>query len=159
MTSFLALQFTPPDISFALIAPELIICLVGVAVMLVDAFARPEQRWVTGSVSLAGLLAAAVATIWLWLSWGGEPGIQRHVGARGLVRFPLVFIESRLDVRFRWSGRDAKLSAGEFIRAHVATARLMLMRRRRFVIIFRVWKSSQRNLLDVRFSPHRCALK
>ena len=59
MNPFLALQFTPPDVSFALIAPELIICVVGVIVMLVDAFARPEQRWVTGSISLAGLLAGA----------------------------------------------------------------------------------------------------
>ncbi len=41
MNLFLALQFVPPDISFALIAPELIVCAVAVLVMLVDAFARP----------------------------------------------------------------------------------------------------------------------
>jgi NADH-quinone oxidoreductase subunit N len=34
--------------------------------MLIDAFARPTQRWLTGSVSLAGLAAAAMAAIYLW---------------------------------------------------------------------------------------------
>src|SRR5687767_14355377 len=71
MNSFLALQSTQPDVSFALIAPELIVCVVGVVVMLVDAFARPEQRWITGGISLAGLFGGAAATIWLWLSWTG----------------------------------------------------------------------------------------
>ena len=40
----------------------------GVVVMLVDAFAHPTQRWITGGISLAGLVAAAAATIWLWSS-------------------------------------------------------------------------------------------
>src|SRR6266446_4770406 len=37
--------------------------------MLVDAFAKPTQRWLTGGISLAGLVAAAAACVWLWLSW------------------------------------------------------------------------------------------
>src|SRR6185503_6629518 len=53
------------------IAPELIVCFVGVVVMLVDAFARPKQRWITGAISLIGLAAAGVSSIWLWLSWRG----------------------------------------------------------------------------------------
>ena len=65
------MQFTPPDVNFSLIAPELIVCTIGVVVMLVDAFARPKQRWVTGGVSLLGLAAAGVSSIWLWLSWRG----------------------------------------------------------------------------------------
>ncbi|HKR60698.1 MAG TPA: hypothetical protein VJS64_13340, partial [Pyrinomonadaceae bacterium] len=71
MISFLALQFVPPDINFGLLAPELIICAVGVLVMMVDAFARPTQRWVTGSIALFGLAAAALSVAWLWLSWTG----------------------------------------------------------------------------------------
>jgi NADH-quinone oxidoreductase subunit N len=71
--NFLALQFTPPDVNLWLILPELIICVVGVVVMLVDAFGKPTQRWVTGGISLAGLAAAAAASGWLWLSWSG-PG-------------------------------------------------------------------------------------
>ncbi|MGH9880095.1 MAG: NADH-quinone oxidoreductase subunit N [Pyrinomonadaceae bacterium] len=69
MNLFLALQFTPPDVNFTLILPELIVCVVAVAVMLIDAFAKPTQRWVTGAVSLGGLAAAAVSCIWLWKDW------------------------------------------------------------------------------------------
>jgi NADH-quinone oxidoreductase subunit N len=65
MTSFFA-QSVMPIINWALIAPEVIVCAVAVIVMLVDAFAHPTQRWITGGLSLAGLLAAGVATIWLW---------------------------------------------------------------------------------------------
>ncbi len=71
MNFFLALQTaataTSPDINFGLILPELIVCGVAVAVMLVDAFIRPNQRWITGGLSLAGLAAGAAATIWLWM--------------------------------------------------------------------------------------------
>lgn len=65
MSSYLA-QSVMPIISWGLIAPEVIVCVAAVLVMLVDAFARPAQRWITGSISLAGLLAGAIAAIWLW---------------------------------------------------------------------------------------------
>lgn len=55
-----------PIINWALIAPEVIVCLAAVVVMLVDAFGRPTQRWITGTISLVGVVAAAVATILLW---------------------------------------------------------------------------------------------
>ena len=61
-------QSLMPVINWSLIAPEVIVCAVAVLVMLVDAFSRPTQRWVTGVISLAGLAAAAAATIWLWAS-------------------------------------------------------------------------------------------
>lgn len=66
---FFALQIATPDVNLWLILPELIVCLVGVAVMLVDAFAKPTQRWITGGISIAGLLAAAASSCWLWISW------------------------------------------------------------------------------------------
>jgi NADH-quinone oxidoreductase subunit N len=59
-------QSMMPIISWSLIAPEVIVCVAAVVVMLVDAFARPAQRWITGSIALIGLLIAAVATIFLW---------------------------------------------------------------------------------------------
>ena len=55
-----------PNINWAIIAPEVIVCATAVVVMLVDAFLRSDQRWITGGLSLLGLLSAAVATIWLW---------------------------------------------------------------------------------------------
>jgi NADH-quinone oxidoreductase subunit N len=70
--NFLAFQYATPDVNLWLILPELIICMVGVVVMLVDAFVKPTQRWVTGGISLMGLAAAAVGSVWLWLSWRGS---------------------------------------------------------------------------------------
>ncbi len=67
--NFLALQITSPDVNLWLILPELVICIAGVVVMLVDAFAKPAQRWITESISIAGLIAAAASSSWLWLSW------------------------------------------------------------------------------------------
>jgi NADH-quinone oxidoreductase subunit N len=66
-----AFQLATPDVNLWLILPELIVCIVGVLVMLVDAFAKPAQRWITGGMSIVGLVAAAVSAIWLSLSWHG----------------------------------------------------------------------------------------
>ena len=71
MDFILSLQIPSPDVNFGIILPELIICGVAVLIMLLDAFARPSQRWITGGVSLAGLVAAAIGSIWLWTSGTG----------------------------------------------------------------------------------------
>ncbi len=62
-----------PIINWALIAPEVIVCLAAVVVMLVDAFVRPSQRWITGTISLGGIVVAAVSTFWLWSTGGVAP--------------------------------------------------------------------------------------
>lgn len=72
MNFILALQINLADINVPLIMPEVIVCLAGVLVMLVDAFVRPSQRWITGGLSLAGLAAAAISTVSLWLSGSGD---------------------------------------------------------------------------------------
>lgn len=64
--NFLALQSATPDVNWLLILPEVIVGGVAVLVMMVDAFARAKQRWVTGIISLVGLAAAAVACVWMW---------------------------------------------------------------------------------------------
>jgi len=69
--SLFAFQYAIPDVNLWLILPELIVCIVGVVVMLIDALAKPAQRWITGGLSLAGLLAAAGSATWLSLSWRG----------------------------------------------------------------------------------------
>jgi NADH-quinone oxidoreductase subunit N len=68
---FLAQNFLPPDVNFWLIMPELIVCAAGVVVMLIDAFGRPTQRWITGGFSLVALGAAGASSIWLWKAWPG----------------------------------------------------------------------------------------
>jgi NADH-quinone oxidoreductase subunit N len=61
-------QVANPDVNLTLILPELIVGLAAVVVMIVDAFSRPRQRLLTGTLSLLSLLAAAVASIWLWVA-------------------------------------------------------------------------------------------
>src|SRR6202171_1850304 len=68
MHPVLALQLNLADVNIPLIMPEAIVCIAGVIVMLVDAYARPSQRWVTGSLSLVGLAAAAISVVSLWVS-------------------------------------------------------------------------------------------
>jgi NADH-quinone oxidoreductase subunit N len=67
MTPFFA-QSMMPIINWALIAPEVIVCATAVLVMLVDAFGRPTQRWITGGIALGGLAVSAVACVCLWVN-------------------------------------------------------------------------------------------
>ncbi|MFN2493269.1 MAG: NADH-quinone oxidoreductase subunit N [Pyrinomonadaceae bacterium] len=114
----LAFQLTAPDVNLALILPELIVCLVGVVVMLVDAFGKPSQRWVTGGISLAGLAAAAISSAWLWLAWTGPSEAFNGMIVLDQLRlgFTVVFlIVSGLTilVSMVWV-KNERLPAGEF---------------------------------------------
>jgi NADH-quinone oxidoreductase subunit N len=132
MNLFLALQFNPADINFSLIMPEIIVCLAGVVVMLVDAFTRPTQRWITGSISLASLIAAAVTTVLLWLSAPGAAQAFNGMIVLDELRlgFTIVFvIVSALTVLVSmvWVEGE-RLPAGEFHSLLMfATAGMMLM--------------------------------
>ena len=130
--SFFLLQLSQPDVNLWLILPELIICLVGVLVMLVDAFAKPRQRWITGSISLAGLFAAATAGIWLWLSWHSVSAAFNGMIVLDELRlgFTIVFIVvSALTILISmvWVENE-RLPAGEFHSLLMfATAGMMFM--------------------------------
>jgi NADH-quinone oxidoreductase subunit N len=132
MNSFLALQLNLADVNFWLIMPELIVCLAGVVVMLVDAFARPTQRWVTGSISLAGLVTAGISTIWLSSSWTGVTKAFNGMIVLDDMRlgFTIVFlIVSALTVLVSmvWVENE-RLPAGEFHSLLMfATTGMMLM--------------------------------
>jgi NADH-quinone oxidoreductase subunit N len=135
--SLAAIQPSAPDINFGILLPELILAVVGVVVMLVDAFTRRTgQRWVTGALSLAGLVASAAAAVWLW----GESGAAAAAATQpwgGMVvldplrlSFTLVFIVvAALTVLVsmiwvEWEG----LPAGEFHTLLLfATVGMMLM--------------------------------
>src|SRR5882672_7450021 len=127
-----ALQAARPDISFALIAPELIIGVAGVLVMMVDAFARRGQRWLTGGLSLIALLSAGAASIWLGTGWHGA-----HSAFNGMIvldelrlSFALIFVVvSILTVLIAAAWIDIeKLPAGEFHALLLfATCGMMLM--------------------------------
>lgn len=121
-----------PIINWALIAPEVIVCTAAVVVMLVDAFARPTQRWITGGLSLAGLLLAAAAVIYLWAN--GTPAADAFNGMMVLdelrLGFTLVFLlvsGLTLLISTVWVAEE-HLPAGEFHSLLLfATVGMMLM--------------------------------
>jgi NADH-quinone oxidoreductase subunit N len=121
-----------PIINWSLIAPELIVCAAAVLVMLVDAFARPMQRWITGGISLAGLLLAAVACVYLWVN--GTPSADAFNGMIVLdelrLGFTLIFLlvsALTLLLSIVWVEYE-NLPAGEFHSLLLfATVGMMLM--------------------------------
>ena len=128
----LAFQAGTPDINLTLIAPELIVGIAGVLVMMVDAFAKRNQRWLTGTLSIIGLIASLVATIWLWNAWP----VQRS-GFNGMIvldelrlSFTVIFvIVALLTILISnvWIETE-KLPAGEFHALLLfATTGMMLM--------------------------------
>jgi len=130
--NFLALQYATPDVNLWLILPELLICLVGVVVMLVDAFAKPTQRWVTGGISLLGLATAAVSSTWLWLSWRGPTEAFNGMIILDELRLGFTFIflvvsALTILVSMVWVENE-RLPAGEFHSLLMfATAGMMFM--------------------------------
>lgn len=130
--NFLALQYASPDVNLWLILPELIICAVGVLVMLVDAFAKPTQRWVTGGLSLLGLAAAAVSSGWLWLLWRGASQAFNGMIVLDELRLGFTFVflvvsALTILVSMVWVENE-RLPAGEFHSLLMfATAGMMFM--------------------------------
>ena len=132
--SLAAVQPSAPDVNFGILLPELILSVAGVVVMLLDAFTRRAgQRWVTGAVSLGGLLAAGASAIVLW---GGADGPSASAWDGMIVldplrlSFTLVFVAvAALTVLVsmvwvEWEG----LPAGEFHTLLLfATVGMMLM--------------------------------
>src|SRR5215470_1218215 len=131
MNLFLA-QAVMPGINWALISPEVIVCATAVIVMLVDAFAHPKQRWVTGGISLVGILAAAAATIWLWTSGQTAADAFNRMIVLDQLRlgFTLVFLLVSfltLLISTVWAQTE-RLPAGEFHSLLLfATVGMMLM--------------------------------
>src|SRR6476661_4009215 len=131
MTIFLG-QSSIPIINWGLIAPEVIVCAAAVVVMLVDAFVKSSQRWITGGISLLGLVAAAGATIWLWSSGlaAGEAFNRMIVLDELRLGFTLVFLlvsALTLLLSIVWVENE-QLPAGEFHSLLLfATVGMMLM--------------------------------
>ena len=121
-----------PIINWSLIAPELFVCGAAVLVMLVDAFLRPGQRWITGGLSLLGLLLGGVASVCLWAN--GTPSADAFNGMIVLdelrLGFTLIFLlvsALTLLLSIVWVENE-QLPAGEFHSLLLfATVGMMLM--------------------------------
>ncbi|HYW70509.1 MAG TPA: NADH-quinone oxidoreductase subunit N [Pyrinomonadaceae bacterium] len=127
----LLFQAATPDINLALIAPELIAGVAGVIIMMVDAFARRDQRWTTGAVSIISLLAAAASSVWLWTNWPARSAFNGMIVLDELrLSFTLIFIVVALLtvlISSVWIETE-KLPAGEFHALLLfATSGMMLM--------------------------------
>src|SRR6476469_6281737 len=127
-----ALQLARPDVNLWLILPELVICIAGVVVMLVDAYAKPTQRWITGSISMGGLIAAAASATWLCLSWRGASEAFNGMIVLDELRLGFTFVFLVVSgltilVSMVWV-KDEHLPAGEFHALLMfATAGMMFM--------------------------------
>src|SRR5262245_53810449 len=132
MNFFFAQHSLLPDVNLWLIMPELIVCVFAVVVMLLDAFARSEQRWLTGGTSIVGLVLAGASSIWLWKAWPGPNEAFNGMIVLDELRlgFTLVIlIVSLLTLLISvvWVERE-QLPAGEFHSMLLfATAGMMLM--------------------------------
>jgi NADH-quinone oxidoreductase subunit N len=131
--NFQALQIVQPDVNFLIILPELIVGAVALVVMLVDAFSSTRQRWLTGSISLLGLLAGAIACVWMWN--GGIASPEKDFNGMIVIdelrlAFTLIFLlVSALTILISvvWVENE-KLPAGEFHSLLMfATCGMMLM--------------------------------
>jgi NADH-quinone oxidoreductase subunit N len=128
---FLA-QSMMPIINWSLIAPEVIVSAAAVLVMLVDAFVRPTQRWITGGISLFGIVAGAISALWLWST--GTPSADAFNGMIVLdelrLGFTLIFLlvsGLTLLISTVWV-QGERLPAGEFHSLLLfATVGMMLM--------------------------------
>src|SRR2546430_379245 len=125
-------QASTPDINLTLIAPELIVSIAAVVIMMVDAFAPRGQRWLTGVLSLIALVVAAAASLWLWTSWTGPRSAFNGMIVLDELRlsFTLIFIIVAILtmlISSVWIETE-KLAAGEYHALLLfATSGMMLM--------------------------------
>src|SRR5262245_30963000 len=132
MNVLFAFQATNPDISWSLIGPELIVGIAGVVVMMIDAFARRDQRWLTGVASLAALILAGIDSICLWLPWPATRTAYNGMIVLDELRlsFTLIFVVVSILtvlIAMAWIENE-HLPAGEFYALLLfATCGMMLM--------------------------------
>lgn len=78
MNTFFLSELITPNADITAILPEIVVALAGIVAMLYDSF-FPKQRFITGVISLAGLAAAAILLVLMWMpdvvgskaAWGG----------------------------------------------------------------------------------------
>ena len=132
MTSLFAFQAANPDINLWLIAPELIVVIAGVVIMMVDAFAPRQERSLTALLSIAALIAAGGASIWLQAAWTGPRTAFNGMIVLDELRlsFTLIFLLVSiltLLISIVWTESE-NLPAGEFHALLLfATGGMMLM--------------------------------
>src|SRR6476661_2475435 len=116
MSTFFFLELTPPSANISIILPELIVAVVGTAVMLIDSFI-PGRKLITGTLSMLGLIAAAVVLGIMWTQTGPAyawNGMIAHDNLRLSFSFVFLFISAiTILVSTIWVEREG-VPAGEY---------------------------------------------
>lgn len=110
------LQLTNPNADISAVLPEMILALAGTVVMLYDSFA-PKQRYVTGAISLVGLVLSAVVLYAMWgnpsqaNAWGG---MIANDGLRMSFSFVFLFVTAiTILISSVWTERE-NVPVGEY---------------------------------------------
>ncbi len=115
MNTFL-FQLTNPNADISAVLPEMILAVAGTIVMFYDSFA-PKQRYVTGAISLVGLVASAIVLYTMWgnpsqsNAWGG---MIANDGLRMSFSFVFLFVTAiTILISSVWTERE-NVPVGEY---------------------------------------------
>jgi NADH-quinone oxidoreductase subunit N len=124
-------DFTIPQITISVLLPALIVLGAGALVLLLDLVPPRDSKTHLGGVALAGILAALLATVWLWLRGGDERAFRDMVLLDGYALFFDVVIcyAAALVVMLSMDflGRTGGESGEYYALVLFATAGMMLM--------------------------------
>ncbi|MDQ3321295.1 MAG: NADH-quinone oxidoreductase subunit N [Acidobacteriota bacterium] len=114
-TVFLA-ELVNPNASLPAIMPEIIVAVTGVVVVLYDSFV-PRQRFVTGAISLLGLLLAAIVLFTMWdntIPTNAWNGMVANDGLRLSFSFVALFVTAiTILISTVWTDRE-NVPVGEY---------------------------------------------
>ena len=124
-------DFTIPQLTISVLLPALIVLAAGALVLLLDLVPPRDSKTHLGGVALAGILAALLATVWLWLRGGDERAFRDMVLLDGYALFFDVVIcyAAALVVMLSMDflGRTGGESGEYYALVLFATAGMMLM--------------------------------
>jgi NADH-quinone oxidoreductase subunit N len=124
-------DFPLPQVTISVLLPALIVLGAGGLVLLLDLVPPRDSKTHLGGVALAGILAALLATVWLWLRGGDERAFRDMVLLDGYALFFDVVIcyAAALVVMLSmdYLGRTGGESGEYYALVLFATAGMMLM--------------------------------
>ena len=123
------MEISIPTLNFVVIAPEIVVLITALMVMIVDLFLAKEQRGRLAWLSLVGVLAAAVVSYAIWDGSGATIQDMLVADAYALLFNLIILTAAALAILFsvEYTGR-AGLARGEYYTLLLlSTAGMMLM--------------------------------
>lgn len=116
MNTILLAELVNPNANLPAIMPEIIVAVAGIIVMLYDSFI-PKQRFVTGAISLVGLLLAAIVLFTMWdnnIPTSAWNGMVANDGLRLSFSFVSLFVTAvTILISTVWTDRE-DVPVGEY---------------------------------------------